>query len=194
MLSGLRRFALVIAACAVTLAEVPAGSAQDLVAKGRALFNDTKLSGDGKWSCATCHPDNGHTDNKTYVGVTVVPDGDPKGRSTPTLWAVGTRQAYSWAGTAPSLAGNIRGIIVNRMKGPEPSAEDLDALVAYVKSLDYPANPFLEADGTPTSSRCPRCARSRAPGRTSTTVASRRSTRRCASCGSTCRRRERPRS
>jgi cytochrome c peroxidase len=36
------------------------------------------------------------------------------------------------------------------MKGPEPSAEDLDALVAYVKSLDYPANPFIEADGTPT--------------------------------------------
>jgi cytochrome c peroxidase len=155
---ALRRLALVVAACSVALAQVPAGSAQDQVARGRALFNDTRLSGDGKWSCATCHPDNGHTDNKTYVGVTVVPDGDPKGRSTPTLWGVGTRQAYSWAGTAPSLAGNIRGIIVNRMKGPEPSAEDLDALVAYVKSLDYPANGFLKADGTP-SDAAPAAAR-----------------------------------
>jgi cytochrome c peroxidase len=119
------------------------------VAKGRDLFNDPTLSADGKWSCATCHPSNGHTDNKTYVGVEVVKDGDPKGRSTPTLWGAGTRQAYSWAGTAPSLAANIRGIIVNRMKGAEPSPETLDAPAAYVRSLDYPANPNLKADGTP---------------------------------------------
>lgn len=124
------------------------GAAQ--VALGRTLFNDVRLSADGKWSCATCHPDNGHTDNKTYVGVTVVPDGDPKGRSTPTLWGAGTRAAYSWAGTAPSLEANIRGIIVNRMKGPEPTKEMLDALAAYVRSLDYPPNPYLNADGTPT--------------------------------------------
>jgi cytochrome c peroxidase len=101
----------------VQVAQAPAGSPDAaLVAQGRALFNDPKLSGDGRWSCATCHPSNGHTDNKTYVGVEVVPDGDPKGRSTPTLWGAGTRQAYSWAGTAPSLEANIRGIIVNRMK------------------------------------------------------------------------------
>ncbi|MGZ3341979.1 MAG: cytochrome c peroxidase, partial [Reyranella sp.] len=35
-----------------------------LIASGRALFNDTKLSGDGQYSCASCHP-NGHTNNKT---------------------------------------------------------------------------------------------------------------------------------
>ena len=61
------------------------------------------------------------------------------------------RQAISWAGTAPSLQANIRGIIVNRMKGPEPSPETLEALVAYVRSLDYPPNPFLDADGAPTA-------------------------------------------
>jgi cytochrome c peroxidase len=122
-----------------------------LIAKGRALFNDTKLSGDGKWSCASCHPNHGHTNNKTYVGVDVVPDGDPKGRSTPTLWGAGTRHAFSWAGTAPSMQANIRGIIVNRMKGPEPSPESLEALVAYVSSLGYPPNPYLNADGTPSA-------------------------------------------
>src|SRR5262245_6818725 len=128
-----------------------APSEATLVAQGRALFNDPKLSGDGRWSCATCHPQEGHTDNKTYVGVEVVPDGDPKGRSTPTLWGAGARQAYSWAGTAPSLEANIRGIIVNRMKGPEPSPETLAALGAYVRSLGYPPNPYLNADGSPTS-------------------------------------------
>jgi cytochrome c peroxidase len=127
----------------VSAAEAP------LVAKGRELFNDSKLSGDGNWSCASCHPDNAHTNNNTYVGVDVVPNGDPRGRSTPTMWGMGTRAAYSWAGTAPSLQANVRGIIVNRMKGPEPSPETLAALVAYLKSLGYPPNPNLNADGTP---------------------------------------------
>lgn len=36
---------------------------------------------------------NGHTDNKTYVGLDVAPDSNPKGRSTPTLWGSGIRQA-----------------------------------------------------------------------------------------------------
>ena len=150
MLRRLPGAALLFVCLLALIIRAPAGSAQDLVAKGRALFNDTKLSADGKYSCASCHPDNGHTDNKTYIGVEVVKDGDPKGRSTPTLWGAGTRGAYSWAGTAPSLSANIRGIIVNRMKGAEPSPETLEALVAYVRSLDYPANPYLKADGSPT--------------------------------------------
>ncbi len=142
----------------VMMAQAPVGAADERVARGRALFNDTQLSGNGQWSCATCHPDDGHTNNKTYVALAVVPDGDPRGRSTPTLWGVGTRQAYSWAGTAPSLSANIRGIIVNRMKGPEPSPETLEALVAYVSSLTYPANPNLNADGSP-SAAAPAAAR-----------------------------------
>ena len=124
---------------------------------GRALFNDPKLSGSGQLSCATCHPMNGHTDNKTYVVAEVVADGDPKGRSTPTLWGAGIRQAeWSWAGNIPSIETNIRGIIVNRMKGAEPSKETLDALAAYVKSLPNGPAPFLNADGMP---------RDNAPGR-----------------------------
>jgi cytochrome c peroxidase len=164
MLHGRVRRVVFVGACllaglSVTGASSPAGTIQiaqgtgaaspELVARGKALFNDTKLSADGKWSCATCHPNEAHTDNKTYVGVTVVPDGDPNGRSTPTLWGAGTRAAYSWAGTAPSLEANIRGIIVNRMKGAEPSPETLAALTAYVRSLGYPPNPLLKDDGTP---------------------------------------------
>jgi cytochrome c peroxidase len=76
-----------------------------LVAKGRELFNDVKLSGDGKWSCASCHPNSAHTNNKTYVGVDVVLHGDPKGRSTPTLWGVGTRQGLFMGRHRPEPAG-----------------------------------------------------------------------------------------
>src|SRR4051812_20332229 len=121
-----------------------------LVDTGRALFNDASLSGNGQWSCATCHPQNGHTDNKTYVGTNVVADGDPQGRSTPTLWGSGLRQAdWSWAGNIPAIETNIRGIIVNRMKGAEPSKETLEALAAYVKSLPNGPAPFLNKDGMP---------------------------------------------
>ena len=144
---------LLAAGCAMQRELTPMQAAETpIIAQGRALFNDVKLSGDGKWSCASCHPNHGHTDNKTYVGLNVVPDGDPNGRSTPTLWGVGTRQAFSWAGTAPSLQANMRSIIVNRMKGPEPSPGALGALEAYVKSLGYPPNSNLNADGTPSAS------------------------------------------
>jgi cytochrome c peroxidase len=144
---------MLVTGCAttdMTPTQLPVSAAEaPLVAKGRDLFKDTKLSGDGTWSCASCHPSHAHTNNKTYVGVAVVKDGDPNGRSTPTMWGVGQRAALSWAGTAPSLQANIRGIIVNRMKGAEPSPDTLAALVAYLKSLGYPANPNLKADGTP---------------------------------------------
>ena len=43
----------------------------------------------------------------------------------------------------------MRAIIVNRMKGPEPSPDTLGALEAYVRSLGFPLNPNLNADGTP---------------------------------------------
>ena len=120
----------------------------ELIEKGRALFNATSLSTSGQWSCASCHPMNGHTDNKTYVGIEVVPNGTPAGRSTPTLWGAGQRQAnWSWAGTIPTLEANIRGIIVNRMKGPEPSGETVAALAAYVRSLPNPPARFLKSDG-----------------------------------------------
>jgi cytochrome c peroxidase len=100
-------------------------------------------------SCASCHFSIGHTDNKTYVGLDVVADGDPKGRSTPTLWGAGLRSVYGWGATAPTLEDSIHGIIVNRMKGTEPSKETLAALSAYVRSLPFPKNWQLQDDGTP---------------------------------------------
>jgi cytochrome c peroxidase len=123
-----------------------------LVAKGLQLFNDTSLSASGTFSCASCHFSTGHTNNKTYIGLDVVADGDPNGRSTPTLWGAGERSVYGWGGTAPILEESIRGIIVNRMKGAEPPKETLVALAAYVRSLPYPKNWQLKEDGTPLAS------------------------------------------
>jgi cytochrome c peroxidase len=88
----------------------------------------------------------GHTNNKTYDGLDVVAVGDPNGRSTPTLWGAGQRTVYGWEGTAPMLEESIRGIIVNRMKGADPSKETLFALAAFVRSLPYPKNWQLDDD------------------------------------------------
>ncbi|HXH27595.1 MAG TPA: cytochrome-c peroxidase, partial [Candidatus Polarisedimenticolia bacterium] len=106
-------------------------------------------SGSGQVACATCHPRGGHTNNHTYVGLEVVPDGQPDGRSTPQLYGARDTAPYSWAG-GKTLKENIKGIIVGRMKGPEPTEQQLDQLAAYVDSLEPPANPNIGPDGVPT--------------------------------------------
>jgi di-heme cytochrome c peroxidase len=108
----------------IRIAQAAGPVSAEVVARGRELFNDLGLSADRKWSCACCHPNEGHTDNKTCVGVTVVADEEPTGRSTPTLWGAGFRRAYSWAGTDPSLEANVSGIIVNCMTGRRAVARD----------------------------------------------------------------------
>jgi cytochrome c peroxidase len=119
----------------------------DPVKTGLMLFNDTSLSGTGKYACASCHPRGGHTDNKTYVGVDVVKDGTPEGRSVPSLYGVKDTAPYSWAG-GKTLEENIKGIIMNRMKGKEPTKDQLTSLVAYLGSLEFANNPNLNPDGS----------------------------------------------
>lgn len=121
----------------------PADPARD----GLLLFNDTSLSGSGKVACASCHPRGGHTDNKTYVGVEVVKDGTPEGRSVPLLYGVKDTAPYSWAG-GKTLEDNVKGIIMNRMKGKEPTRDQLTSLVAYLNSLEFASNPNLGPDGS----------------------------------------------
>jgi cytochrome c peroxidase len=120
------------------------------VQAGLLLFHDPGLSGDGDVACATCHPRGGHTTNKTYVGLKVVPDGQSDGRSTPLLWGVRNTGPYSWGG-GKTLKDNIKGIIVSRMKGAEPTDAQLDQLIAYLNSLTFPQNPNLNSGGAPTA-------------------------------------------
>jgi cytochrome c peroxidase len=150
---------LVLSACSPTggngAGEPPPPA--DPVRAGLLLFSDPGLSGSGTVACATCHPRGGHTDNKTYVGLEVVKDGTPEGRSTPLLWGARDTAPYSWAG-GKTLKENIKGIIVTRMKGKEPTGEQLDRLAAYVESLEFPRNPNLNADGS-ASDAAPEAAR-----------------------------------
>jgi len=71
---------------------------------GRALFFDSRLSPDGKFSCATCHdPERAFTDGRSLA----------EGRETltrhvPTLLDVGRRRWLFWDGRADSLWSQLR--------------------------------------------------------------------------------------
>ncbi|MGH9749204.1 MAG: cytochrome c peroxidase [Candidatus Polarisedimenticolia bacterium] len=154
-MSAFPRLVVAVSVLALVASCAPAGPAKeaaptDPVRAGLLLFNDPSLSGDGTWACASCHPRGGHTDNRTYVGTGIVPDGQPDGRSVPLLWGVKDTAPYSWAG-GKTLHDTIKGIIVNRMKGKEPAPEQLDALAAYLGSLEFPNNPNLNPDGSPSN-------------------------------------------
>src|SRR5260370_31810718 len=62
METGMKRLIAIAALMALPLPALAQANAA-LIEKGRALFNDTGLSAGGQYSCATCHPMNGHTDN-----------------------------------------------------------------------------------------------------------------------------------
>jgi cytochrome c peroxidase len=66
---------------------------------GRRLFFDTRLSGDGRLSCASCHdPARGFTDGRpTAQGAR------PGRRNTPSLWNVAYNRWFFWDGRADSL-------------------------------------------------------------------------------------------
>ncbi len=66
---------------------------------GQFLFFDTRLSGNGEISCATCHdPEKGFSDGRTLArGVGEVP------RHSPTIWNVAYQRWFFWDGRTDSL-------------------------------------------------------------------------------------------
>jgi cytochrome c peroxidase len=78
---------------------------------GRALFEDTRLSGDGTMACVTCHdPALSFSD-----GVARRPghDGEPLPRRTPSLWNLAWGLTFFWDGRAPNLEAQASGPIEN---------------------------------------------------------------------------------
>src|SRR5580765_1373999 len=71
---------------------------------GERLFFDTRLSGSGKFACATCHvPERNWTDNRTRGAATAEVD-----RNTPTLMNARLGRRFGWDGAADSLAAQSR--------------------------------------------------------------------------------------
>jgi hypothetical protein len=113
-------------------------------------------------SCDTCHI-NGTSNPALYVpGMSLVPGTfdttgplfNPKANNgivdavtPPSLRGARFLWPYGHDGRMPSLRDFVHGVVVNEFKGPEPSSEILEALVAYITDIDFLPNRRLDEEG-----------------------------------------------
>lgn len=113
-------------------------------------------------SCGSCHI-NGTSNPLLYVpGMSLVPGTfdttgplfNPKANNgivdavtPPSLRGARFLWPYGHDGRMPSLRDFVHGVIVNEFRGPEPSPEILEALVAYVTDIDFLPNRRLDQSG-----------------------------------------------
>jgi cytochrome c peroxidase len=150
----------------------PVSGKREAVEFGERLFFDQRLSGNGKFSCGTCHiPERNWTDNRTR-GAAIA----EVNRNTPTLMNLRLASRFGWDGATDSLpAQSIRPILdprelganarhvaellrkdeqlscrYRRTFGAAPSASDDNtvladvgrALAAFVETFETPPTPF----------------------------------------------------
>ncbi len=129
-----------------------------LLLRGKTLFHRAAAPtmSDGSVSCATCHFDGG-ADTRTWINFRSGP------RNTPALGGVAAQPPYNWAGDMDELHDTIEDQIRSVMLGDglldaavfDPTVKrqdagrsaDLDALAAYVASLEPWPSPERAADG-----------------------------------------------
>jgi cytochrome c peroxidase len=76
-----------------------ASGKREAIELGQRLFFDTRLSGDGRFSCGTCHvPERNWTDNRTRGFAAAEVD-----RNTPTLMNVRLGRRFGWNGAGENL-------------------------------------------------------------------------------------------
>ena len=117
-------------------------------ALGEQLFFDTRLSADGKVSCATCHrPDHAFSDGLPVATGTTGLHGT---RNTPSLLDVAQQHSLFWDGRRPSLESQSLDPMLNPV---EHGLRDEADLLARVRADDRYASAFralwgVDANGT----------------------------------------------
>lgn len=113
-------------------------------------------------SCATCHV-NGASNPKLFIpGLSTRPgnfdttnalfnpktdDGVLDPVTIPSLRGARFLAPYGHDGRIASLRDFVRNVVVNEFSGAEPSAEILDAMVAYIEDIDFLPNPRIDGTG-----------------------------------------------
>jgi cytochrome c peroxidase len=117
---------------------------------GRMLYYDTRLSGDGKRSCYSCHlAENGLTDGRALaVGAferTLT-------RSAPTMWNIGYHAEWYWDGRAKTLEGQAKAAWSGANMGANgKDGPSQDQVCATLMGLDDYATRFTSVFGGPCS-------------------------------------------
>lgn len=77
-----------------------------------------------------------HNDGSSFTFKTVTP-----------LWNLAETGPWTWHGWQTDLPAAMHKSLTSTMLGPEPTDDDVAALLAYCKTLGPPANPHRAADG-----------------------------------------------
>lgn len=114
-----------------------------MIALGKALFADKRLSVDGSVACASCHQlDHGGADTARF---SVGAYGRHPARNTPSIFNLASVRTFGWFGTVPSLDAEI---------GIDLSADDrmgnpADAVAKRLQAIPEYDRAFRDALGTP---------------------------------------------
>ncbi|MFI5460765.1 MAG: c-type cytochrome [Isosphaerales bacterium] len=130
-----------------------------LARRGEIVFHDAEHSFNQWYSCNTCHSD-GHTNGLDFDTLN---DGRQdlstfhlrSRKKVPTLRRVTKTKPWTWHGWQADLDSAMFESFTKSMQGPRPKPADVEAVVAYLDTLDYPKNPFRKPDGglTPAAER-----------------------------------------
>jgi cytochrome c peroxidase len=120
-----------------TRREIPLGPQRPLTLaeQGETLFYNGRLSLDGWMSCHSCHTD-GHSNGLLNDNL-----GDGSfGAAKRVLSLLGTADtgAWAWNGNMTSLEEQVRKSVRTTMQGQGPRAKEVEALTAYLKTLQPP--------------------------------------------------------
>jgi len=112
--------------------------------RGEMLFYDGKLSLEGWMSCHSCHTD-GHTNGHLNDNLSDGSFGAPK--RVLSLLGTGDTSPWAWKGDIHDLEGQVLQSIRTTMLGPEPAPGQVEALTAFIRTLE-PPRPQAELVGT----------------------------------------------
>jgi cytochrome c peroxidase len=146
--------------------EAVEGSKPYLVKLGNMAFNTPAILGGtalkGDVSCGTCHI-NGTSNGKLFIpGLSIRPGSfdtssslfNPKAENfvldpvrIPSLRGARYLAPYGNDGRMESLRDFVRTVIVDEFAGPDPAPAILDALVAYIRDIDFLPNPRISLGG-----------------------------------------------
>jgi cytochrome c peroxidase len=119
--------------------ELGGAAEPSLARRGEAIFYDADRSMHSWYSCHTCHTD-GHTAGQVFDTRNDKSYGTPK--LTPSLRGVTETGPWTWHGWQTDLTDAMKRSLSESMATKQPiTDDDAVALVAYLKTLDHPANP-----------------------------------------------------
>jgi cytochrome c peroxidase len=109
------------------------GPTPDAARRGEILFNSGKMTFQGAFTCASCHP-NGGADGLNWD---LTRDGVGNFKNTKSLLGVADTAPYGWEGKSATLEDRVGGTL-RTLHQHEPTGTEVADLVAYLKSLPPP--------------------------------------------------------